>query len=159
VTAAEPLTADAFAPFGRVVDAPAREPDSKGDPWRWWAETAVLDAGDRRYAVGYLEVEPGRSAFDWAERHMRSEELVIPVRGELLLYAGPPDQSSEPARDRFRVFRVRPGQAVVLGRGVWHGAPLAADGPASALVLLQERTGQEDTELVRFDEVPVEAGR
>ena len=157
MTATEPLTADAFAPFGRVVDSPEREPDSKGDPWRWWAETALLDTGDRRYAVGYLEVEPGRLAFDWAERHMRSEELVIPVRGELLLYAGPPEQGSEPARDRFRVFRVRPGQAVVLGRGVWHGAPLAADGPASALVLLQERTGQEDTELVRFEEVPVEA--
>ena len=158
MTAPEPLTSDAFAPFGRAVDTPAREPDATGDPWRWWAETALLDAGDRRYGVGYLEIEPGRAAFDWAERHLRTEELVIPVRGELLLYVGPPDQGSKPARERFRVFRMAPGQAAVMRRGVWHGAPLAADGPATALVLLQERTGREDTELVRFEEVAVEAG-
>ena len=156
MTAVDQLTDEAFAPFGRVIVRPARESDAKGDPWRWWAETAVLEPNDRGYAVGYLEVEPGRSGFDWAERHLRSEELVIPVRGELLLYVGPPDQADQPARERFRVFRVTPGQAVVLGKGVWHGAPLAADGPATALVLLLERTGREDTDLAAFDEVPVE---
>jgi ureidoglycolate lyase len=152
----EPLTADAFAPFGRVVDAPERAPDSKGDPWRWWADTALLERADGRFAVGYLEIENGRSGFDWAERHLGSEELVIPVRGELLLYAGPPDQGDAPSRDRFRVFRMRPGQAALLGKGVWHGAPLAAGGSATALVLLLEGTGQNDTEMARFDEIPVE---
>jgi ureidoglycolate lyase len=146
----EELSAEAFSPFGRVVDAPRRDPDSVGDPWRWWAQTALLDRGERPYAVGYLEVEPGRTGFDWAERHNRSEELVIPVRGELLLYAGAPDP------DGFRVFRVRPGQAVILAKGVWHGAPLAADGPAAALVLLLERTGEVDTDLVQFPQVEVQ---
>jgi ureidoglycolate lyase len=153
----EPLTADAFAPFGRVVDVPAREPDSVGDPWRWWAEAALLEPVEGRFAVGYLAVENGRRGFDWAERHLESEELVIPVRGELLLYAGPADQGDVPARERFRVFRVRPGQAALLGRGVWHGAPLPARGvEATALVLLREGTGEADTQMVRFDEIPVE---
>jgi ureidoglycolate lyase len=155
VTLVEELSADAFAPFGRIVDTPRRPADSEGDPWRWWAEAAFLDAAPGRYAVGYLEVDDGRGGFDWAERHLESEELVVPVRGELLLYAGPPDQGSEPAPERFRVFRVRPGQAALLGKGVWHGAPLAAGGQATALVLLREGTGASDTELVRFAEVAV----
>jgi ureidoglycolate lyase len=152
----EPLSRDAFAPFGRVVEAPAREPDSVGDPWRWWADTALLERSDGRYAIGYLEVRDGRRGFDWAERHLETEELVIPVRGELLLYAGPPDRGERPDPERFRVFRVRPGQAVLLGKGVWHGAPLTAEGEATALVLLLERTGENDTETVEFDEIPVE---
>jgi ureidoglycolate lyase len=141
VIAAEPLTAEAFAPYGRVVDLPERPPDSVGDPWRWWDETALLEEG--HYAVGYLSVDPGRPAFDWAERHEDSEEMVVPVHGELLVYAGEP----------YRVFRVRPGQAVILARGVWHGAPLAADGPASAIVLLRV---QRETEMVQFEEMEVQ---
>ncbi len=156
MSAVEPLTADAFAPFGRVVDVPARAPDSVGDPWRWWAETALLEQAGGRYAVGYLELPNGRSGFDWAERHLESEELVIPVRGELLLYAGPPDQGEVPQRERFRVFRVRPGQAALLDKGVWHGAPLAVGAEATALVLLLEGTGENDTQTVRFDAIPVE---
>jgi ureidoglycolate lyase len=148
--AVETLSDEAFAPFGRVVDVPAREPDSVGDPWRWWATAAVLDHGERPYAVGYLEVEPGRPAFDWAERHDRSEEMVIPLHGEVLLYA------SAPEPEDFHVFRVRPGQAVILGKGVWHGAPLAAAGAASAIVLLAERTGELDTDKVSFEEIVVE---
>ncbi len=60
--------------------------------------------------------------------------------------------------DHFRVFRLEPGQAALMNRGVWHGAPLAADGDAAALVLLLEGTGANDTHIVRFDEVPVGGG-
>lgn len=150
--AVENPSPESFAPFGRFVAAPTEEPDAVGDPWLWWAQTALLDRPERPYAIGYLEVERGRSGFDWAERHRDSEELVIPVVGELLLYAAAPDP------DAFRVFRLRPGQAVVLGKGVWHGAPLAAAGPASAIVLLAERTGELDTDKVHFEEITVEEG-
>ena len=151
--AIEELRAEAFAPFGRCVDVPEREPDSVGDPWRWWAETTLLDRGERPYAVGYLDVEPGGAEFDWAERHERSEEMVIPVAGELLVYVAAGDPAD------FRVFRARPGQAVVLAKGTWHGAPLAVSAPARAIVLLVEGTGEHDTAMVRFEEVKVEVGR
>jgi len=38
---------------------------------------------------------------------------------------------------------------------LWHGAPLAVDGPAAAMVLLRMGTGVEDTTIVRFREVRV----
>lgn len=148
--AVEELAAEAFAPFGRVVDVPSRNPDAVGDPWRWWARSAVLDRGESPYAVGYLEVESGSAGFDWAERHSRSEELVIPVEGEILVYAAAPEPEG------FRVFHVRRGQAVILGKGVWHGAPLAAAGRARAIVLLAEGAGELDTDMVQFEELSVE---
>jgi ureidoglycolate lyase len=150
--AVEELSAEAFAQFGRVVDAPDRSPDASGEAWRWWAEAALLDQADRPYAVGYLQLEPARRAFDWAERHMRSEEMVIPTNGELLLYVAAPEP-----RD-FHVFRLAPGQGAILAKGTWHGAPLAAAGPTGAIVLLAQDTGAVDTDKVQFEELAVEEG-
>jgi ureidoglycolate hydrolase len=65
----------------------------------------------------------------------------------------PPDDELRP--ERLRAFRVDPGQAVLLARGVWHGAPLALEA-GSALVFLLAGTGREDTEVVRFEDAPVE---
>lgn len=153
------LSPAAFAPYGEALGQPARAEDAAGPGWRWWGETALLAAAARPYGLGYLRLEPAASRFDWAERHMRSAELIVPVGGDCLVYVGPPEHPDEPARlpplDRFRVFRVPAGQGVLLHPGVWHGAPLALDRPLSAFVLLLQGTGASDTALVRFAETPV----
>ena len=154
------LTAEAFAPFGEVIAQPARERDAAGPGWQWWGETALLAADGRPFGVGYLDLRPADLRFDWAERHMRSAELLIPAGGDCLLYAGPPEHPEEPGRlpplERFQVFRVRQGQGALLRPGVWHGAPLAIDRPLSVVVLLLQGTGAGDTSVVRFESTPVE---
>jgi ureidoglycolate hydrolase len=159
--AIEPLAADAFEPFGRVIERPAREADALGPGWRWWAETAMLDGDGRAWGVGYLDLEPGAAGFDWAERHARTLEVVVPLTGPCLVYVAPADPAVErPADGAFRVFRVPEGAGVILDRGVWHGAPLADGRPARAIVLILEGTGRDDVETVRFDRpIGVEAGR
>lgn len=160
--AVEPLTSEAFSPFGRVVDLPGRDHDAAGPGWRWWAETALLDGDERPWGVGYLDLEPAPPRFDWAERHARTLEGMFPLSGEVLVYVGPPEHPEEPSRiadhERFRVFRVPLGAGVIMDRNVWHGAPLATSGPARALVLILEGTGQYDVTVVRFPEAPVEIG-
>jgi ureidoglycolate lyase len=128
----EPLTAEAFAPYGRVVERPSRSEDAAGPGWRWWAETAYLAGDGRQFGVGYLDLWPADGTFDWAERHLRTQEAVFATSADLLVYVAPADHPEEPARlpgpDRFRVFRVPPGSGVVMDRAVWHGAPLADPG-------------------------------
>ena len=156
----ETLTPDSFAPFGRVLTQPAGEPDATGPGWRWWAEIGALAPDARSWGVGFLDLHPTDLRFDWAERHMRSEEAVIATSGDLLVYVGPPDRPEEPERmppaDRFRAFRIPPGAGIVMDRAVWHGAPFAADRASTALVFLLEGTGREDVTVVRFPESPVE---
>jgi ureidoglycolate lyase len=155
----EALTDGAFAPYGRVVALPERPQDAEGPGWRWWAETAMLSGDGRPWGVGYLDLQPAPLQFDWAERHMRTQEAIFATSADLLVYVGPADHPEEPARlppfDRFRAFRVSPGEGLVMDRGVWHGAPLAADGPTRALVLIQEGTGRHDVTVVRFENAPV----
>jgi len=157
------LTPEVFAPFGSVIEGPERPHDAAGPGWRWWGEIALLAGDGRPYGVGYLDLEPADLVFNWAERHMQSMELLVPVGGDCLVYVGPPDNPEVPGQmpplERFRVFRVRQGQAVLLREGVWHGAPMALDRPLKVIVLLHQGTGERDGYLVRFEDTPVSVER
>lgn len=156
----EELQSDSFAPFGQVIQQPLAAQDAGGSGWQWWGEMALMPCDERPYGIGYLALEPGALRFDWAERHMRSQELLIPMAGDCLIYVGPPDHPDEPGRmpplTSFRVFRARAGQGVLLHRGVWHGVPLAIDRPLNVTVLLLQHTGATDLALVRFTDSPVQ---
>jgi ureidoglycolate lyase len=156
----EELTPQAFAPFGRVIARPERSSDAEGPGWRWWAETTLLAGDGRPFGVGYLDLEPSDPRFDWAERHMRTQEAVLATSADLLLYVGPADHPEEPSRlpsfERFRAFRVRSGSGVVMDRAVWHGAPFTVDRPSSAVVLIQEGTGRSDVTIARFDPIDMQ---
>jgi ureidoglycolate lyase len=143
---AEPLTAEAFRPFGTVIARPRLAPDAGGPGWSWWAETGALPAAD--YAIGYLALEPAPPAFDWAEHHPDSVELIAPLGGDCVVYVAPPGDEPQ----GFRAFRVPAGEGVILDRAVWHGAPLAPAGPVTALVALARRP---DTVTARFDRIPI----
>src|SRR5215207_7479152 len=116
--AIENLTPDAFAPFGEVIAQPQRANDASGAGWQWWGEIVQMKGGDRPYAIGYLDIQPTPLRFDWAERHMVSDELLVPLGGDCLVYVGPAEYADEPEKmtdlARFRVFRVPSGQAVLL---------------------------------------------
>ena len=158
----EELTSEGFAPFGAVIEQPERAQDAEGPGWRWWAETGLLPAAERPYAIGFLDLKPAPLQFDWAERHLCASELLLPLGGECLVYVSPPDYPEEPGRmpepERFRAFKVRPGQGVLLKPGVWHGAPLAYGASLNVAVLLLQGTGDLDTSLVRFEDHPVFIG-
>src|SRR5687768_10368831 len=106
----EPLTSEAFAPFGVIIEQPAAAALAAGAGWQWWGEIVTLDGGSRPYAVGFLRLEPADRRFDWAERHMHSPEMIVPLDGACLLYVAPADHPEQPDRlpepGRFRVFQV-----------------------------------------------------
>jgi ureidoglycolate hydrolase len=156
----EELTAGRFSPFGRVIARPSRTEDAGGPGWRWWAETMLLASDGRPFGAGYLDLAPAPLRFDWAERHFRTVEVLVPMGADCLVYVGPPDPR-EPAGQlpplrEFRVFRVPPGMGVALDPGVWHGAPLALGAPTQVLCLILEHTGRDDVTVVRFGDRPVQ---
>ncbi len=126
-----PLTADAFAPFGDVIDC-AGAPDkliNQGKCGRFH-DKARLDFSDGHAGVSLFNAEP-RSLphdLDMMERHPDGSQCFVPMTEHPFLVVVAPDGNGLP--DTPRAFLTAPGQAVNFHRGTWHGVltPLHAPG-------------------------------
>lgn len=125
----EPLTPDAFAPFGDVIEA-AGAPDrliNQGACGRFH-DRACLDFGPGgRAGISVFQAEPRALPYrlDMVERHPEGSQAFIPMTGDpfLVVVAGADPESP-------RAFVTVPGQGVNYHRGIWHGVltPLASLG-------------------------------
>ena len=128
----EPLTADAFAPFGDVLDA-SGAPDkiiNQGLCGRFH-DRAALDFGQGgRAGISIFDAVPRQLPYqlDMVERHPEGSQAFIPMCLGPFLVIVAPDAAGKPGLPR--AFLSTAGQAVNLHRGVWHGVltPLAAPG-------------------------------
>lgn len=127
----EPLTAEAFAPFGDVLEAEGA-PDkliNQGLCGRYH-DRAELDFGDGRAGISLFKAEPRTLplTLDMVERHPEGSQAFLPMGPEPFLVVVAPDEGGRPGLPR--AFRTAPGQGVNYRRGVWHGVlcPLSAPG-------------------------------
>jgi ureidoglycolate lyase len=126
-----PLTAEAFAPFGDVLDT-SGAPDrliNAGLCGRWH-DRARLDFGDGRAGISLFLAEPRRLPLrlDLVERHPDGSQAFLPMTQAPFLVVVAPDMGGRPGQPL--AFLTAPGQGVNYHRGVWHGVlcPLAAPG-------------------------------
>ncbi|MEQ6249819.1 ureidoglycolate lyase [Sulfitobacter sp. HNIBRBA3233] len=117
------LTAEAFAPFGDVLDC-SGAPDriiNAGLCGRWH-DRATLDFGpEGRAGISLFRAEP-RSLpyrFDLLERHPEGSQAFLPLHADPFLVIVAPDVDGAPGSPL--AFRTAPHQGVNLHRGTWHG--------------------------------------
>ncbi len=128
----EPLTREAFALFGDVIEA-AGAPDkiiNAGLCGRHH-DLARLDFGDEgRAGISVFDAEPRALPYtlDLVERHPDGSQAFLPLSLASFLVIVAPDENGAPGRPR--AFVTTPGQGVNLLRNTWHGVltPLAAPG-------------------------------
>ena len=119
-----PLTAEAFAPFGRVFDLTGIPGEGvmpmPGEGWRDSYTLAPLIDGP-----AHLGMTQGPSA-PWdcrlMERHPRTEEALFCAGTAIVLAVAPAGPAPAPLAQTLRAFLIRPGQVAVMNRGVWHDA-------------------------------------
>ena len=128
---ARPLTAEAFAPFGEVIEA-AGAPDmliNEGLCGRHH-DLARLDFGTGRAGISVFDARPRAlpHAVELLERHPEGSQAFVPMTRAPFLVVVAPDEGGAPGRPR--AFLAAPGQGVNLRRGTWHGVltPLHAPG-------------------------------
>lgn len=129
--AIEPLTAEAFAPFGEVLAAEGA-PDkliNEGLCGRYH-DRARLDFGDGRAGISLFHAEPRTLplSLGMVERHPLGSQAFIPMTQNPFLVIVAPDEQGMPGRPL--AFRTAPGQGVNYRRGTWHGVltPLSEPG-------------------------------
>jgi ureidoglycolate lyase len=127
----EPMTPEAFAPFGDLLDAKGA-PDkliNQGLCGRWH-DRAVLDFADGRAGISLFRADPRTlpMALDMVERHPEGSQAFLPMTLHPFLVVVAADDGDRPAPPR--AFLTAPGQGINLHRATWHGVltPLHAPG-------------------------------
>jgi ureidoglycolate lyase len=139
----EPLTREAFAPFGDVIEASeaARHFTINAGNTERYHDLAKIDAGpDGKVIVSIFRGQPRQLPFqvEMMERHPLASQAFIPMSGRPYLVVVAPPGVPPTARD-LRVFLARGDQGVNYAAGVWHHPLLALDAVCDFLVV--DRSG------------------
>jgi ureidoglycolate lyase len=119
----EPLTAEAFAPFGSVIEASGgavKLEINQGHATRYdaLAEVDVADGGGAP-VISLFRARPLEElVLRGFERHPLGSQTFVPLSAKAYLVAVAPAGSFDPAR--VRLFRAEAGQGVHYRKGVWH---------------------------------------
>jgi ureidoglycolate lyase len=141
----EPLTAEAFAPFGSVIEASddALKLDiNQGHAVRYdrLAEIDVAD-GEGTGIISLFRARPlDQLVLTLFERHPLGSQSFVPLSGRPYLVAVAPAGDFDPAR--VRLFHAEPHQGVHYRKGVWHHFLLVLDAESDFLVI--DRAGPGD---------------
>lgn len=128
---ARPLTAEAFAPFGDVLNVDG-EPDrliNQGLCGRYH-DRAQMDFADARAGISLFKAQLRSLPYtlDMMERHPDGSQAFLPMDVHPFLVIVAPDESGKPGDPQ--AFLTHTGEGVNYHRNVWHGVltPLAGNG-------------------------------
>ena len=127
---AEPLTTEAFAPYGDVIEA-AGDPDKRINEDRCgrFHDRSTLDFADGRAGISVFESScvalPYRCTL--LERHPDGSQAFLPMSSDPFLVIVAGDADGMPADPR--AFVTAPGQGINFHRGTWHGVLTPLSGP------------------------------
>jgi ureidoglycolate lyase len=151
----QPLTAQAFAPFGDVVEAGSSAKTINRGTTQYFSDLARVDVTPEsgRPRVSVYRVTPYRLPMSLAmlERHPLGSQLFMPLRGEkFLVVVAPRGDRIEPSS--VRAFVANGAQGVNYHPGTWHHPVIALNENSEFLVIDREGPG------ANCDEHPFAAG-
>jgi ureidoglycolate lyase len=128
---AQPLTAEAFAPYGDVLDATGDFRLINEGMCKRHHDRARMDFGpEGRAGISIFNATPRALpyAFDLVERHPEGSQAFIPMTPQPFLVIVAPDAGRTPGTPL--AFVTNGAQGINLHRGTWHGVltPLSAPG-------------------------------
>lgn len=102
--ALEPLSADAFAPFGQVIEVSAASAaDLAGDRFRAWGTDFSAD-GPVQVMLVHYDAQP--LGIDQMERHVAVSQTFVALGGQasVMVVAAPTDGAARPSPADVRAF-------------------------------------------------------
>ena len=135
---AQPLTREAFAPFGVVIDKAggAPRPMNAGMARRFHDLARIEVAGENAQVVmGLVEAKPYPLplTLGLVERHPLGAQAFLPLTDAPFLVVVCPDERGRPGRPQ--AFLTAPGQGVCYAMNVWHGVLTPFGAPQDFVVI------------------------
>ena len=126
---AEPLTKEAFAPFGQIARA-------EEDGVEFGPEDAQLDLSQGTPRFYIMRLRDKTMSFDTITFHAQVTQCLGALGDQpwyMAVSAPTKDVERFPKREDLKVFKIPPGVFVKMHAATWHAGPLwdAANGPVS----------------------------
>ena len=138
----KPLTAEAFAPFGDVIEARGIPRDINYGATTRFHDLANIDPGEQGKAIVSI-FRSAPPAYPFAlkvmENHPDASQAFMPLGNKPYLVVVAPIGKFDAAA--LQAFVASPGQGVNYRRGVWHHYSLALDGVSDFLVIDRDGPG------------------
>ncbi len=150
----EPLTMEAFSPFGSYRDL--LHPDGEcigGEPIEFFRDMLHMHIDNPTIAICRVIERP--LIINTTEMHSRTAEATLSLDADTLIHVGPATPPGIVPVEKFRVFFVPKGTIVTVHAGVWHHAAFLYDNSATAanvIGILPERTYANDSVVVSLPE-------
>ena len=146
-----PLSAEAFAPFGQVIEQEGAHnfPINAGKCVRFHDLANIETTGEKaRPMISLLRGEPYPLPLElnMVERHPLGSQAFMPLSEDPFLVVVAPDENGRPGRPR--AFITRPGQGVNYIRNVWHGVLTPLGRPGAFTIV--DRVGGTGVNLEEF---------
>lgn len=149
----EPLTKQAFAPFGEYYDF--ANPDGyalSGELHCFYPDRVTAYHGK---LVGFSPItvkKPKIMKITQVEYHTTTAEIIIPLNDDMILHVAPPS-AGKPVPEHTKAFLVPKNTLIKMNSCVWHLAPLPANSnKLTALIILPECTYMNDCTVVDLSE-------
>jgi ureidoglycolate lyase len=146
----QPLTRDAFAPFGQVLEY------RPGDiPRRNFAAELFNDRGNSRPNLRVQRTPPKALPLDVTliERHRHSSQMFAPLSGgSYLVVVFPSAADGSPLVDEGCAFAAEGNQAINYKKDTWHHGFVALGGQGTFLMLRWEDGTEGDEEFLQLPE-------
>lgn len=138
----EPLTPEAYAPFGSIVDHGRFQ----------------LHCNEGQYTARLMDLEPASDRVSRVNRHFDHHQLFVPLTGDPMLLIVAPSHVAAEGFDpsTVRAFRNDGTKAFTFNVGVWHIAPRALDGTGAQVINVQGSRYLQHTEYADFPTMEIE---
>ena len=151
----QPLTREAFAPFGQVIEREGAPnfPINAGKCTRYHDLAKIETTGEKaRPMISLLRGEPYALPLElgMVERHPLGSQAFVPLTDFPFLVVVAEETDNGPGEPI--AFRTTPGQGVNIDRNVWHGILTPLDGVSDFAVV--DRGGEGVNLEEHFYEVP-----
>jgi ureidoglycolate hydrolase len=144
----EPLTEEAFQPFGELLSIKDRPADFQGVSSTGWKAGFEATASP---AIMLLSSRYVGMQFNLLERHFNVTQTFIPLGGtpSVVAVAGPTTKDEIPQPESLRAFLIDGSAGYVLHKGTWHSLDRYPLGPPSAeIVIITSQDTQQELETV-----------
>ena len=118
------------------------------EPVRFFRDMILSSLGGTESSYSIVKTEVRRMVIDEVEQHFKTEEAIMPLDGDAVLFAG---EAGEAPPSSWTAFLVPALTMVVFENGVWHKAPFPLSGAVNSLVVLPPLTYLNDCKVVALE--------